>query len=108
LLFILGIVPYQTNGYDCGVFVSKYALCLLKLARDNVFTYAMAQVERTEGGIAVEQDNMPFTRLVTKSDEFSFDMSDIEHLRRDMKTLVERLFLYTRIGRRPTMERLLI
>ncbi len=33
----------------------------------------------------------PFAQLVTKSEEFSFDMSYIQHLRRDMKTLLENL-----------------
>jgi hypothetical protein len=86
-------VPYQEGGWDCGVFVCKYALSILTLARNNSLTYATAQVGRAEGGIAGSDDGTPcpFTELVTESEEFSFGMDYILHLRRDMKTLLERL-----------------
>jgi hypothetical protein len=93
LVATLVSVPYQEGGWDCGVFVCKYALSILTLARNNSLTYATAQVRRAEGGIAGSDDGTPcpFTELVTESEEFSFGMDYILHLRRDMKTLLERL-----------------
>jgi hypothetical protein len=99
VLLSLVEVPYQTGGEDCGVFVCKYACSILKVARENAFTYASAEVKLEGGGIVgipgadggIDGMRTPFAQLVTEREEFSFDMSYIQHLRRDMKTLLEKL-----------------
>lgn len=68
------IIPYQDNGWDCGVFVCKYAHALYMLRNENYFRKDVAFVEDIES-----------------CREFDFGMNDIERLRDNMKTLTERL-----------------
>ena len=84
-------VPQQDNGYDCGVFVCRYAYALY-LKRNQRFTES-----------DVGREGSYFHNIVTRSPEFTFDMPDIRRLRADIKTLLnalEREFLRRRERKR--------
>jgi len=76
-------VPYQNNGWDCGVFVCRYAYAMFGL-RKNAFSYVDAQLPTKRRGKAFDQ-------LITKSSEFCFDMRDIARIRVEMKLLIRNL-----------------
>jgi hypothetical protein len=76
------LVPFQNNGWDCGVFVCRYAQSLFRL-RDRKFSYADAS---DEGKL-----NCTFKRMITDSPEFDFGMNDISRLRKELMILIERL-----------------
>jgi len=71
-------IPYQDNSWDCGVFVCRYAFALYH-QRENHITYK--EIE----------DDPQFQRSITRSLGFQFDMKDIVRLRREIKTLIDRL-----------------
>jgi hypothetical protein len=76
-------VPYQSNGWDCGVFVCRYAYgfkCLQTLP----FTY-------DDVGFVPGNTANWFENAITDSDAFRFRDRDIVSLRANMKTLIERL-----------------
>ena len=74
--FYCGLVPLQTNGCDCGVFVCRYAHNLYCL-RDKMFTKSGMQDK--------------FRELITRSPAFQFTMDDISGTREEMKILVDSL-----------------
>ena len=78
-------VPYQDNGWDCGVFVCRYAYALYQL-RHRAFSYNDAGVDRCG-----EAKGKAFDDLVTKATGFNFGKEDIVRLRREIRTLIERL-----------------
>jgi hypothetical protein len=76
-------VPYQSNGWDCGVFVCRYAYgfkCIQSLS----FSYA--EVGYDPGHTATW-----FETAITNSTAFRFGDGEIASLRVDMKILIERL-----------------
>jgi len=69
-------IPYQSNSWDCGVFVCRYAYSLL-LLRNEAFTKSKLQ-DRYEN-------------MITMSAEFNFDKRDIYRIRDEMIKLINRL-----------------
>ena len=69
-------VPYQENGYDCGVFVCRYAYGLLKM-RSHVFS----QADIVDG----------CKELISANDLFKFDMKDISRFRTEFRSLIKNL-----------------
>lgn len=73
----LAAVPYQNNSWDCGVFVCRYAYGLFKTRSHMVYTESDFQEN--------------FLAAITKSSEFSFNMSDIARIRVEFGTLIDKL-----------------
>jgi hypothetical protein len=71
-------VPYQSNGCDCGVFVCRYAYNLY-LMRHKRF-YWVDYTERPK-----------FNTLITKGPAFQFDKCDMNRIRGEISTLINRL-----------------
>lgn len=71
------LVPYQDNGWDCGVYVCRYGLGLFAILLNKDVTYRDAR------------DN--FRELITKSAEFRFRPRDIVEMRQSMANLLENL-----------------
>jgi hypothetical protein len=71
-------VPYQDNGCDCGVFVCRYAYSL----------YTMRHQRFTRDDYDEKQ---PFLSLITRGPAFQFDMSDIDRIRGEISTLIDKL-----------------
>jgi len=69
-------VPYQSNSWDCGVFICRYAYSLL-LLRGEKFT------------IGDIKNN--FSDVISNSAEFCFDMTDVCRIRREFIKLIMRL-----------------
>ena len=67
-------VPYQHNSWDCGVFVCRYAYSVYAL-RDCDF----------------RRNKQWFAKDLTRLEQFQFNVEDIARLRRDIKTLIQRL-----------------
>jgi hypothetical protein len=80
-------VPYQDNGYDCGVFVCRYAYAIYQL-RQRGFTYSDAGLYCDS---EEEKKSAAFYHLITEGSEFDFDMDDISLFRDEFQTLIERL-----------------
>merc|ERR1712238_404701 len=94
-------VPLQDNGSDCGVFVCRYALAMLKL-RHLKFTNKEAGIEKASGldvdrvtrrstRKGIRGANPPFTELITNGDEFTFDCNDIKRIRTEYQTFIKNL-----------------
>jgi hypothetical protein len=81
-LFMLS-VPLQNNGWDCGVFVCRYAYGLYRLSEAE-FTYELAELKGND-------NELGFPNLITKSEFFSFDMEDIVRIRVNFQKLIQRL-----------------
>jgi len=80
------IVPYQDNGWDCGVFVCRYAFGILCL-REKKFAlkaYRDHTVKKKHMKALLEIE-------ITKSDEFNFNMDDISRLRKEFADLIDKL-----------------
>ena len=71
-------VPYQDNGCDCGVFVCRYAYSL----------YTMRHQRFTRNDYNEEES---FSSLITRGPAFMFDMSDIDRIRGEISTLIDKL-----------------
>jgi hypothetical protein len=67
-------VPRQYNGCDCGVFACRYTYGIYQLACSKQITY-----EISDG------------KFITDSNEFKFNGNDIDRIRMEMKTLIQRL-----------------
>jgi hypothetical protein len=86
---LIFIVPYQLNGWDCGVFMCRYAYALY-LLRDMTFSFG-------ETNIRASKPAERF-RLITESEAFAFDGDDVQRIRTEIKTLIERLsVIYARV-----------
>lgn len=83
LLIASEAVPYQTNTWDCGVFVCHYIHAIYML-RNKQFTFA--DLEQSKRGI--KRNVVP---IIDGCDDFSFTMEDISSTRQEMKTLIKRL-----------------
>eukprot|EP00523_Entomoneis_sp_CCMP467_P006986 CAMPEP_0168734242 /NCGR_PEP_ID=MMETSP0724-20121128/8709_1 /TAXON_ID=265536 /ORGANISM="Amphiprora sp., Strain CCMP467" /LENGTH=1244 /DNA_ID=CAMNT_0008781333 /DNA_START=148 /DNA_END=3882 /DNA_ORIENTATION=+ len=73
-------VPYQDNGWDCGVFVCRYA-------------YALYQMRRT---VLPSDDENSFcahtlAKIVPSHELFHFGAEEIEKIRKNFKTFLENL-----------------
>lgn len=75
-------VPYQDNSWDCGVFVCRYAYAMY-LLRDKAFSLGDVNDDGTK--------RFSFASLITNTEAFAFDMSDIVRIRGEMKTLIRNL-----------------
>lgn len=83
-------VPRQTNGYDCGVFVCRYSWGLFSI-RSRRFSYREVGIRKSVSGDMYGPSSPLFRELITEDRAFHFTMEDIERLRREMKTLIEKL-----------------
>jgi len=71
-------VPYQNNRYDCAVFVCRYAYSL----------YVMRNLRFT---LEDYNESPRFNTLIENGPAFQFDMPDIQRIREEMLTLIEKL-----------------
>lgn len=71
-------VPYQSNGFDCGVFVCRYAYNL----------YVMRHLRFSWDDY---KEKSPFNTLITNGPAFQFGDSDITRIRGEMSTLIGKL-----------------
>ena len=69
-------VPYQTNSWDCGVFVCRYAL---------------AMYQQRNRPILFSHDKNRLELIITDSKYFDFNMKDIRDFRDELANLIERL-----------------
>jgi len=80
-------VPQQPNGFDCGVFVCRYAYGLLHL-RQSYFSYRDAGVRE----ITNKMHQLPlFQNFIQGSGQFDFAPSEGDRMRCEMRILIERL-----------------
>jgi hypothetical protein len=73
-------VPRQNNFCDCGVFVCRYAYALYKLSKHTTLKVRDAHGEGS-----------PFRKLITGAKEFKFNMNEIQLMRKQLMSLIERL-----------------
>ncbi len=71
-------VPYQSNGYDCGIFVCRYAYSL----------YVMRHLRFSWDDFT---QRPPFNTLITNGPAFQFGTSDMIRIRGEMSTLIGKL-----------------
>jgi asparagine synthase (glutamine-hydrolysing) len=76
-------VPYQRNGWDCGVFICRYAYGLYLLRREP-FSFGQTDLRSSK-----RKDR--FRLLITENDAFKFNGDDIQRIRTEIKTLIENL-----------------
>lgn len=87
--YLLLIVPLQNNGWDCGVFVCRYAYGMYRLSEAE-FTYELAELKGND-------NELGFPNFITKSDAFDFNMEDIGRIRLNFQILIQKLFsIYSR------------
>ncbi|KAL7578136.1 hypothetical protein ACA910_012582 [Epithemia clementina (nom. ined.)] len=75
-------VPYQENGWDCGVYVCRYAYALYNL-RHRTFSVEECQVGLTKVP--------PFSTLITENEKFQFNADDIDRIRSEFIDLILKL-----------------
>ena len=80
------MIPYQNNGWDCGVFVCRYAFGVLSLRNVDFRVNSTTNFKKREAAM-----KKLLKSKISDSDEFDFNMSDIERLRRNFATLIDRL-----------------
>jgi len=80
-------MPRQLNGYDCGIFVCRFAYGLLKHLGKCEFTYEDAGFGTMNGGGRGEL----FSDCLAAGGHFRFDQSDVTRMRGEMKTLINNL-----------------
>ncbi|KAG7361842.1 Ulp1 protease family protein [Nitzschia inconspicua] len=73
-------VPLQKNRSDCGIFVCRYSLGL----------YNLRHLGFTQQDIFA-RGNEAFLDMITRGDEFKFNVQDIQSMRREFQTLIEHL-----------------
>jgi len=84
-------VPRQNNSNDCGVFVCRYALAIYQL-RQLKFSYRDAGLHTThKASSSRERKSRAFSDLITHGESFNFDVGDIQRIRSEFKTLLQRL-----------------
>jgi hypothetical protein len=71
-------VPCKKNGYNCGIYVCRYAYGLYVM-KHLLFTWR----DYTE--------DPPFNTLITRSNAFKVSKSDIKRIRGEMSTLINNL-----------------
>lgn len=69
-------IPKQDNGYDCGVFVCRYAYNLLQMRGECFSRSDLAENCST---------------LITNNNLFKFDSGDITRIRSELKDLIDNL-----------------
>ena len=72
-------VPLQKNGYDCGVFVLKYAQAICKLKSSHI-DYSIANTSKD--GIS---------DMIANSQHFKFTQKDIDRIRIEFKAVIQNL-----------------
>ena len=84
-------VPYQDNGWDCGVYVWHYGFGIYAIfLHGHVVTCA-----------DIGDHGQPFCELISESHEFHFTAFDIVRFLQDLATLLKKLLcLDIRSGRR--------
>ena len=88
-------MPYQENGWDCGVYVCRYAYALFNL-RTETFSPNECIVDQKRKSTA------PFPDLITRNSYFRFDAEDILRIRREMRDLISNLSVVYRDWRQET------
>lgn len=73
-------VSQQTNGYDCGLYLCRFALGLLNLAQFTNFTYK-----------DVYQEKSPLHSKISASPMFQFDAAVIHSFRVQLRDMLMRL-----------------
>ena len=84
-------VPRQSNGFDCGLFVCRYALAMYQL-RHHRFTWQEAGLSHPS--VASQDTNnwcTAFSELITDGDEFQFSQQDMPRIRLELKQLIKNL-----------------
>jgi Ulp1 family protease len=74
-------VPYQKNGWDCGMFVCRYAHAL----------YSMRDCDITFRDARKGHGREPFQQAITDNKAFHFGEDDIVRIRTELGTLIGRL-----------------
>jgi hypothetical protein len=89
----------RIRSWDCGVYVCRYVFAMYKL-RNRSFSYEEVGYSRPEKPARLFRD------LITESDEFDFDATDISRIRLNFRQLLERLsVLYDRWKEADTLKR---
>ena len=87
-------VPRQSNGWDCGVFVCRYAFAMFQL-RAQKFSAREAGIDELDQATSPRARkafrSRIFSDLVTRGDSFRFDGSDIKRIRSEFQTLIRNL-----------------
>jgi hypothetical protein len=87
------------RSWDCGVYVCRYVFAIYKL-RKRAFSYGEVGYSRPEKPALIFRD------LITDSQEFDFDATDISRIRLNFRELLERLsVLYDRWKQADTLQR---
>ena len=74
------IVPFQTNSWDCGVFVCRYAYALFHMRGEFISVKLL-----------VDPESSGVWRNFTQLPEFQFDELSINPMRAKMRELINRL-----------------
>ncbi len=83
----LSTVPYQDNGWDCGVFVCRYAFSVLSM-RSIEFKFTPSSENYYEKRKKLQKE---WSKLIDNSEAFNFDVADIRRLRKEFATLIDNL-----------------
>jgi hypothetical protein len=89
MTFFFYTVPSQLNGYDCGLFVCRYAAGLHKI-KDELFTFKDIYASQS-----------PLLEKITLNSNFQFDQVVVDEFRLQLGTLVDNLSSVYHHGKLP-------
>jgi hypothetical protein len=91
--FISFLVPIQSNGFDCGLFVCRYAAGLHKI-RHELFTYS-----------DIYSTSSPLLEKLTQNSNFQFHQRTVTEFRIQLGTLIDNLSSVYKFGKLPAPPR---